>query len=407
MSILEAFKLAFQSLWGNKMRSILTLIGVVMGVASVIMVLTLVQGAKKYISTKLSGYGADVFTVNRMSSVILSADQYFSYQKRKIIRMEDYESIKEACTECNEVGAMLFKSTKVVYNGHSSNNTGVRGYTASMMSLNNLDIALGRGFTPADEEHAFHSCIVGYDIVDNLVGDSDPLGKEIRVDGIPFTIVGVGDREGKTLGQSQDNWVAIPISVYQQIYGYNDSVDIYARASGGPEVMTMAEDQARVIMRTRRHVAPGQPDDFEIQTNDTFLDIANQLLGVFAWVVLGLGSIALVVGGVVIMNIMLVSVTERTREIGTRMAVGAHGRDILTQFLIEAMTLSVLGGIIGIVMGIVAAKTIAAVKNWPSLVSPTSIILAFVVSAGVGVFFGFYPARKAAQLDPIDALRYE
>jgi putative ABC transport system permease protein len=407
MSILEAFKLAFQSLWGNKMRSILTLIGVVMGVASVIMVLTLVQGAKKYISTKLSGYGADVFTVNRMSSVILSADQYFSYQKRKIIRMEDYESIKEACTECNEVGAMLFKSTKVVYNGHSSNNTGVRGYTASMMSLNNLDIALGRGFTPADEEHAFHSCIVGYDIVDNLVGDSDPLGKEIRVDGIPFTIVGVGDREGKTLGQSQDNWVAIPISVYQQIYGYNDSVDIYARASGGPEVMTMAEDQARVIMRTRRHVAPGQPDDFEIQTNDTFLDIANQLLGVFAWVVLGLGSIALVVGGVVIMNIMLVSVTERTREIGVRKALGAKQRDVLMQFLIESASLAGIGGVFGILMGVLVGKLITVFVGFPTAVPLWAVFLGLFLACGVGIFFGVYPASKAARLDPVVALRAE
>ena len=277
MSILEAFKLALQSLWGNKMRSILTLIGVVMGVASVIMVLTLVQGAKRFISTKLSGYGADVFTVNRMSSVILTADEYFSYQKRKIIRMEDYEAIKEGCDTCSEVGAALNKNTKVVYNGHSSNNTGIRGYTASMMTLNNIDIATGRGFTPADEEHAFHNAIVGYDIVDNLMGGGDPLGKEIRVDGIPFTIIGVGDRQGKTLGQSQDNWVAVPITTYQQIYGYNDSVDIYARVSGGPQVMVQAEDQARVIMRARRHNAPGQPDDFEIQTNDTFLDIANQI----------------------------------------------------------------------------------------------------------------------------------
>src|ERR1039457_566085 len=174
MSLIEAFKLAFQSLWGNKLRSILTLIGVVMGVASVIMVLTLVQGAKRYISTKLSGYGADVFTVNRMSSVIFSAEQYFSFQKRKIIRIEDYEAIKDGCSECSEVGALLNKYTNVVYNGHSSNNTGVRGYTWTMLSLNNIDIALGRGFTPADEEHATHSAIVGYDIVDNLLGDGDP-----------------------------------------------------------------------------------------------------------------------------------------------------------------------------------------------------------------------------------------
>lgn len=407
MSILEGFKLALQSLWGNKLRSILTLIGVIMGVASVIMVLTLVQGAKRYITTKISNYGADVFTVNRMSSVILSAEEYFKYQKRKIIRIEDYDAIKDGCTDCSEVGAMLFKSTNVVYNGHSSNNTGVRGYSASMMSLNNIDIALGRGFTPADEEHAFHNCIVGYDIVDNLIGDADPLGKEIRVDGIPFTIVGVGDREGKTLGQSQDNWVAIPITTYQQIYGYNDSVDIYARAMGGAQAMAQAEDQARVIMRTRRHDAPGQPDDFEIQTNDTFLDIANQLLGVFAWVVIGLGSIALVVGGVVIMNIMLVSVTERTREIGVRKALGAKQRDVLMQFLIESASLASVGGIFGILMGVLVGKLITVFVGFPTAVPIWAIFLGLFLASAVGIFFGVYPASKAARLDPVVALRAE
>src|ERR1700690_1874579 len=344
MKLIEAFKLALQSLWGNKLRSILTLIGVVMGVASVIMVLTLVQGAKKYISTKLSGYGADVFTVTRMSSVIFSAEEYLKYQKRKIVRIEDYEAVKDACTECSEVGALLSKSTNVVANGHSSNNTQVRGYTWTMVDLNNVDIALGRGFTPFDIDHATHNVIIGYDIVDNLLGAGDPLGQEIRVDGIPYTIVGVGDRKGKTLGESQDNWVAVPISTYQQTYGFNDSVDIYARVTAGAAAMEEAKDEARVLMRTRRHDAPGTPDDFEIETNDTFLDIATQLLGVFAWVVLGLGSIALVVGGVVIMNIMLVSVTERTREIGVRKALGAKQRDVLLQFLIESASLSLIGG---------------------------------------------------------------
>ncbi len=170
------------------------------------------------------------------------------------------------------------------------------------------------------------------------------MGKEIRVDGIPYTIIGVGDRQGKTLGQSQDNWVAIPITTYQQIYGYNDSVDIYARANGNAEVMERAKDQVRVLMRTRRHNAPGTPDDFEIETNDTFLDIWKQISSLFASVVLGLASIALVVGGVVIMNIMLVSVTERTREIGVRKALGAKQRDVLLQFLIESASLALVGG---------------------------------------------------------------
>ena len=174
-------------------------------------------------------------------------------------------------------------------------------------SLNNVDIALGRGFTPTDEDKGTHNAIVGYDIVDNLLGDGDPIGKEIRVDGIPYTIVGVGDRQGKTLGESQDNWVAVPITTYQQTYGYNDSVDIYARANGNAEVMERAKDEVRVLMRSRRHDAPGAPDDFEMETNDTFLDIWKQISALFTWVVLGIASISLVVGGIVIMNIMLVS----------------------------------------------------------------------------------------------------
>ena len=403
----EAFKLALQSLWGNKLRTILTLIGVVMGVASVIMVITLVQGAKKYISTKLSGYGADVFTVTRMSSVIFSADDYFRFQKRKILHIEDYQAIRDNCTECSEVGALLAKSTNVVVNGKSSNNTEVRGYTWTMVSLNNIDIALGRGFTPADEDKGTHAAIIGYDIVDNLLGEGDPIGREIRVDGIPYTVVGVGDRQGKTFGQSQDNWVAVPISTYQQTYGYNDSVDIYARATGGAAVMERAKDEVRVMMRSRRHNAAGTNDDFEIETNDTFLDIANQLLGLFAWVVLGIASISLVVGGVVIMNIMLVSVTERTREIGVRKALGARQQDILLQFLIESGMMALLGGAFGVAIGVGIGKLFTIFVGLPSSAPIWAVLLGLFMATSVGIFFGVYPASKAAKLDPVTALRAE
>ncbi len=407
MKLIEAFKLALQSLWGNKLRSILTLIGVVMGVASVIMVITLVNGANRYVSTKLSGYGADVFTITRMPSVIFSAEEYLKYQKRKIVRIEDYQAIKQACTQCIEVGALLQKSTNVVANGHSSNNTSVRGYTWTMLSLNNIDIAIGRGFTPADEDHATKNVIVGYDIVDNLLGDGDPIGREIRVDGIPYTIIGVGDRQGKTLGQSQDNWVAVPITTYQQIYGYNDSVDVYARTAGNAQNMEAAEDEARVLMRTRRHNAPGTPDDFDLETNDTFLDIWKQISSLFAWVVLGLASIALVVGGVVIMNIMLVSVTERTREIGVRKALGAKQRDVLMQFLIESASLALVGGAIGVMGGILVGKIITLVVGFPTAVPLWAIFLGLFLAGAVGIFFGVYPASKAARLDPVVALRAE
>jgi putative ABC transport system permease protein len=408
MPLIEAFRLALQSLWGNKMRSILTLIGVVMGVASVIMVITLVNGANRYVSTKLSGYGADVFTVTKMSSVIFTPEEYFKYQKRKILRIDDYYAVRDGCSEdCSEVGALLDKSTNVVANGKSSNNTDVRGYTWTMLSLNNIDIAIGRGFTPADEDHATKNVIVGYDIVDNLLPEGDPIGKEIRVDGIPYTIIGVGDRQGKTLGQSQDNWVAVPITTYQQIYGYNDSVNIYARANGDAAVMERAKDQARVLMRTRRHDAPGTPDDFEVETNDTFLDIWKQISSLFASVVLGLASIALVVGGVVIMNIMLVSVTERTREIGVRKALGAKQRDVLLQFLIESASLALIGGALGVLGGVLVGKLITLVVGFPTAVPLWAIFLGLLLATAVGIFFGVYPASKAAKLDPVQALRAE
>jgi putative ABC transport system permease protein len=388
------------------MRTVLTLIGVVMGVASVIMVITLVNGANKYVSTKLSGYGADVFTVTR-EGLVFNADEYFKYQKRKILRFEDYQAVRDNCAECGDVGALLNRSTNVVYNGHSSNNTSLRGYTWTMIGLNNIDIALGRAFTQADEDHGTHNAIVGYDIVDNLLGDGDPIGKELRVDGVPYTIVGVGDRQGKTLGQSMDNWVVVPITTYQQTYGYNDSLTIYARANGNAEVMERAKDDVRVLMRTRRHNAPGTDDDFEIQTNDTFLDIWKQISSLFTWIVLGIASISLVVGGIVIMNIMLVSVTERTREIGVRKALGAKQRDVLLQFLIESATMALTGGAIGVICGVVVAKLITLIIGFPTNVQLWSVLLGLFVAGATGIFFGVYPASKAAKLDPVVALRAE
>ncbi len=405
MAFREALMLALQSLWANKMRSILTLIGVVMGVASVIMVITLTNTANAYFGTKLSGYGADVFTVARSSSVIFNADEYFKFQKRKIIRYQDYLAVRQACTLCREVGTQDDRNTNVVHDGKSSTNTNVRGYTPTMFSLNNLNIAEGRALTDADQDHATHNAVVGADIVDNILGDGDPIGKELRVDGVPYTIVGVGERQGKTLGQSQDNWVAIPLRTYQQTYGSSTSLVIYCRVAGGADAMLRAEDQVRVLMRTRRHDLPGAEDSFEVETNDTFLQIWKQISQLFAFIILGLASIALVVGGVVIMNIMLVSVTERTREIGVRKALGARQRDVLLQFLIESALMATLGGLIGILLGVGAAEAITLIFGVSVSLSVWSILLGLFMATGTGIFFGVYPASKAAKLDPIVALR--
>jgi putative ABC transport system permease protein len=315
--------------------------------------------------------------------------------------------VKQGCNECEEVGALLERTTGVVYNGHSTTGTDMRGMTWTMISLNNTNVVLGRGFTPADDDHGTHNVIVGYDIVDNLLGDSDPIGKEIRVDGISYTIIGVGERQGKTLGESQDNWVSVPITTYQQTYGYNDSIDIYARANGDIAAMERAKDEVRVLMRARRHNAPGTADDFEVETNDTYMDIYKQITSIFFSVIVGISSIALVVGGIVIMNIMLVSVTERTREIGVRKALGARQRDVLMQFLIESATMALMGGAIGVLCGVGVAKLITLIIGFPTSVQLWSVLLGLFMATFTGVFFGVYPASKAAKLDPVAALRAE
>jgi len=406
MQFSEAVKLALQSLWANKLRSILTLIGVVMGVASVIMVITLTNTANNYMGTKLSGYGADVFSIAR-EGLIFGPDDYAKFQKRKIIRSDDYDAIRTGCTDCKEVGAQVSRTIKVVHNAHSTTGTDLRGYTEAMFSLTNVNMALGRDLNQSDNDHATHNAVIGYDIVDNLMGDSDPLGQEIRIDGVPYTVVGVGERQGKTFGQSQDNWVVVPLATYQHTYGTNESLTLYARANGDSKVMERAEDQSRVIMRARRHDAPGAADSFEVQTNDTFLDLWKQISQLFIFIVLGLASISLVVGGIVIMNIMLVSVTERTREIGVRKALGARQRDVLLQFLIESALMALLGGFIGIVLGVGVAQIITLIFDVSVSVSIGSVLLGMFMATFTGIFFGVYPASKAAKLDPITALRSE
>jgi putative ABC transport system permease protein len=407
MGFLEAVEIALQSLWANKLRSFLTLLGVMIGVAAVIMVITLVNGANRFVATKVYGYGADVFTASKQPQVTLSDADYVRYQKRKDITMDDYLDVAGKCPDCSATGAMVHATGSVVYGNHSSTDTDVRGWTPSMPPIYDVNIDRGRGFAPVDEEHRSHVVIIGYDIVDNQIGNEDPLGKEIRVDGVQYTIIGVGERKGKTLGQSQDNWVAMPLSTFLAVYGSNQSLTIYARAKGVGDPLALATGEVRTVLRARRHDAPGADDSFSIDTNATFVGLWQKFSTSFAAVFVALAAISLVVGGIVIMNIMLVSVTERTREIGVRKALGARRGDVMLQFLIESATLSSMGGVIGVIGGILLAKTITLAVGFPSEIQVWPVVLGLFVAASVGIFFGVYPARKAALLDPIVALRSE
>jgi len=408
VSIIEAIRIALLSLWANKLRSILTLLGVVIGVAAVIAVVTFVNGINGYVAEKIFNLGANVFIVSKQPNVVTDVDEFIEANKHKDLTMDEYQAAAEGCTACKDVGAGIRNWNGKVSSGtQSSTDTWIRGWTPSMARIYDLELVAGRMLNENDENTTSQVVIIGDDIRENLLGGTDPLGKEVRVDGHVYRVVGVGKKEGKTLGQSRDNYVIMPISSWLKQYGSHNTIFIWGKAYNAGAPFEQAIDQVRVILRARRHDRVGEKDSFVIETNQSFMSIWSDLSGTFFIVMIVIASISLIVGGIVIMNIMLVSVTERTREIGIRKALGARPRDVLRQFLIESATLALVGGLFGIAGGVGIAKLVTLLIGMPSVIKMWAIASGLLVSASVGIFFGVYPARKAAKLDPIVALRFE
>ena len=408
MNVLEAIRIALQSLWANKLRSVLTLLGMMIGVAAVIAVVTFVNGINGYVSEKIFNLGANVFLVFKVSPAVTDIDHFLQGEKRKDLTMEDYQAVVDTCMHCDYVGAALRNGTaKVKYEAQSITDTTVQGITPSMAPIYDTELTAGRMLNETDLNNRSQVAVVGTDIVDNLMPGEDPLGREIRVDGWIYTVIGVGKKKGKTLGQSLDNYVMVPITAYLKQYGAHQSITISGKSANAGPVLDTAIDEARVALRSRRHDRPGADDSFDIETNASLLSIWSNFSQTFFLAMIGIAAVSLVVGGIVIMNIMLVSVTERTREIGIRKALGARAEDVLLQFLIESATMALVGGTLGVLFGVSLAKGITLAIGMPSAIKVWAILAGLIVSAGVGVFFGVYPARKAARLDPIAALRFE
>ncbi len=409
MNIVEAIRVAFQSLWANKLRSVLTLLGVVIGVAAVIAVVTFVSGIQDYVAQKVFNLGADVFLIFKVSPLSTDIDHYLEGEKRKDLMYEDYVAVAEACKHCELVAVSTRNETgQVKYGGQSISDTLVRGITPGMATILDTDLTSGRMLNETDVSNRSSVAVVGTDIVEHLMPGIDPLGKEVRLDGWTYTVIGVGKKKGKTLGQSADNYVMIPITACMKQYGiHNSTLRIAGKASSAGVALNEAIDEARAALRAKRHDLPGAEDSFDIETNGSLLGIWADFSQTFFFATIGIACISLVVGGIVIMNIMLVAVTERTREIGIRKAMGARRGDVLLQFLIEATTLALIGGALGVLLGASVALSITLLIGIPSAIKLWAVAAGLIVAASVGVFFGVYPARKAARLDPIVALRFE
>jgi len=411
-AVWEAFLVAIGSLRANKLRSMLTLIGIVVGVSAVIAVVTIIQGLNNKVATTFSSQGSTVFTVSKNPQIIKSREEFIKFSRRKDVTHEDEEAIARLCTACWRVGIAANAVQTGKYGDQKSENVRIRGVTPTLMfDVDGVSISAGRIWSEVEGNSSHEVCVVGSDILKNLYNDAAPervLGTELKVGGRPYRVIGVLEPLGSIFGFSRDNVVYIPYSTYQKAFGARSSIVVFVQVPTADK-LEAAEDQVRTIMRNRRGTTFGETDDegFALETQDVFLDLYGKATSNIYLVTIGVAAISLVVGGIVVMNIMLVSVTERTKEIGIRKAIGARQKDILTQFLIEAVAVTALGGAIGVITGFGLAYVISALIGFPLLFSVLSAVLGVGVSSVVGIISGLWPAWRAAKLHPIEALRAE
>src|SRR5882724_10877865 len=406
MKFFESVALALSAILAHKLRSFLTLLGIIFGVATVIVVVSLIEGFNKYFNDKIADLGSNAFVVNKMGIVTSMQEWIERNKKNKDIKLDDLRAIKEHPTYVKDAAATMRRRGNIKRETQTLQDVELLGVSANMVDIDSIKVDQGRYITSTEEEHSRYACFIGYGVANQLFPSVDPIDKEIKIEGLPFRIVGVAQEIGTVFGNPRDNFVIMPITSYQNIYGSRGSIGIRVAAIG-PESIERAQDEVRVIMRARRHLNYNDPDNFGIVTSDALNKLREQIFGTISIVAIGVTSISLVVGGIVIMNIKLVSVTERTREIGVRKALGARRSDILLQFLIESSTVAVIGGALRVCFGVLAAKLVSWVSPLPSAVQLWSVIGGLLVALSVGLFFGTYPASKAAKLDPVEALRSE
>ncbi len=407
LPVRESLGMAWDSLRANKMRSALTLLGIVIGVLTIIAVVSVIQGLNNYVYTKMAFFGANDFTIQKISMVGTSLKEFKEQLKRKDITMAEMRLVRDNCPSCELVGASVSSQGTSKFSGRSLEGTEIRGVTyLDHLIGSTVELEGGRHIQPDDEEHSRPVAVIGGDVADKLFGGLDPVGRRVKAGAREFLVVGVAKKKGKILGFSQDNFLRIPITTFFKIYGSRRSIGINVHTAD-PAAMARAQEEARTVLRSERKRGFKDPDDFAFATSETFLSFYKTATSGIYFAMIAISSIALVVGGIVIMNIMLVSVSERTKEIGVRMAVGARRKDILVQFLIESSAISAAGGMMGILLGFGIAKIVSATTSLPSAVEPVSIALAVVMSWSIGLFFGIYPANRAARLDPVEALRSE